>query len=398
MSEVPSPFHSPSRIAGAKPRVAITGAGIIGLGVGWRLARAGAVVDIFERGEAGRGASWAAAGMLSAALEAEPGEERLFILNRKSQALWPGFAEELERASGLDVGYRREGTLLVALTRDATRELAFTLDFARGLGARLEWLDGRDALGREPHLHPATLGAVFSPDDHQVDNRCVVRALKTAYLAAGGQLHENAPVDAVEISGGRARGLRVGGHVHEADAVLLAAGAWSRGIKGLPASLSIPVRPVKGQMLALRMDPRMPLLNHVLWAPKAYLVPRRDGRLIVGATVEERGFDGSLTAGGMLALLEAAWRALPAIEELPIEEMWAGFRPGSRDDAPLLGPTEVDGLVLATGHHRNGILLAPITIGTMSRFILTGELDPAIVDFGLGRFAAARPAERRGAS
>jgi glycine oxidase len=147
------------------------------------------------------------------------------------------------------------------------------------------------------------------------------------------------------------------------------------------------VRPIKGQMLAVRMDPAAPLLRHVVWAPNAYLVPRRDGRLIVGATVEERGFDDKLTAGGVMALLDGAWRALPAIEELPIDEMWVGFRPGSRDDAPILGTCEVDGLVLATGHYRNGILLTPITADAVSALVLTGRTPEAICAFGIGRFA-----------
>jgi glycine oxidase len=170
--------------------------------------------------------------------------------------------------------------------------------------------------------------------------------------------------------------------------VVLAAGAWSRSIAGLVPELRPPVRPIKGQMLALRMDPAAPLLTHVVWAPGAYLVPRRDGRLLVGATVEEKGYDMSLTAGGMLTLLEAAWRAVPAVEELPIEEMWVGHRPGSRDDAPILGPGPLDGLVYATGHHRNGILLTPVTADAIARFVLDGVGEPSIRPFGIERFAA----------
>ncbi|HZT51315.1 MAG TPA: FAD-dependent oxidoreductase, partial [Stellaceae bacterium] len=182
--------------------------------------------------------------------------------------------------------------------------------------------------------------------------------------------------------------VRAGGGRHAADVVVVAAGAWSGQIAGLP--LKLPVRPVKGQMLALRMDAAAPLLRHVIWAPKAYLVPRGDGRLIVGATTEERGFDERLTAGGVLALLEGAWRALPGIEELPIDEMWVGFRPGSRDDAPMLGPCGAEGLVVATGHHRNGILLTPVTAEVVARFVLEGVLDPVARPFSSDRFAAAR--------
>jgi glycine oxidase len=177
-----------------------------------------------------------------------------------------------------------------------------------------------------------------------------------------------------------------------ADAFVLAAGAWSRTIAGLPAEARVPVRPVKGQMICLQMDAARPLLNHVVWAPGIYLVPRRDGRLLAGATVEEKGFDQSLTAGGVLALLEAAWRAVPGIEELPIAEMWVGHRPGSRDDAPIIGLSPVEGLIYATGHHRNGVLLAPLTADAVTRCVLDREIDPVVRPFGLDRFTAAKAA------
>ena len=359
---------------------------MIGLAIGWRLAEAGCEVDIFERDEAGRGASWAAAGMLAAGVECEPGEIDLLALNRRSQELWPHFAAELERASGQSVGLRQEGTLVVALTRDDAAQLRFAHDFQRKQGIETEFLSGAAARQLEPHLHPNLVAALFSSADHQVDNRLLVRALIAAFRHAGGRLHEHAPVAAIDRVGGRAAGVCVGDARHEADIVVLAAGAWSGQVAGLPRA--IPVRPVKGQMLALGMDKAAPLLRHVVWAPKAYLVPRHDGRLVVGATTEERGFDARLTAGGILALLEGAWRVVPGIEELPIDEMWVGFRPGSRDDAPMLGPGGTDGLVLATGHHRNGILLTPVTSEAMARYILTGALDPVVRPFALDRFAA----------
>ncbi len=341
---------------------------------------------MFDAGTAGRGATWAAAGMLAAGIEAEPGEAALTTLNRRSQALWPDFAAELGEASGVDVALRREGTLSVALTRDDAAQLRFHFDFQRSLGIPLEWLSGGEARRREPFLHPHAPAAVFSRDDHQVDNRKLAEALPIALRRAGGRLHENTQVSGLDLAEGRVVGLRCGDTIHRADVVVLAAGAWSPLLEGLPAAARPPVRPIKGQMLALGMDPAAPLLRHVVWSPRVYLVPRHDGRLIVGATTEERGFDARLTAGGMLALLEGAWRVLPGIEELPILESWAGFRPGSRDDAPVLGPSGVDGLVLATGHHRNGILLTPVTADAVSRTILTGETDPAIGDFGLARF------------
>jgi glycine oxidase len=384
---VPSRRHSHS--SGAPLRVAIVGGGVIGLATGWRLAAAGAAVEIYERGRAGRGASWAAAGMLAAAAEAEPSEERLLPLTLESQRRWPGFASELEAASGMRVGYRGEGTLVVALTRDDAERLRFSYEFQRGLGLDLAWLGPSEVLEREPFLNPRLAAGCFSPSDHQVDNRRVVAALVEAFRRAGGKLFEEAPVERVAIEGGRAGGVVVGGTLRPADRVVLAAGAWS-GTDGLvPAETRPPVRPIKGQMMAVRMDPAAPLLRHVVWTPRVYLVPRDDGRLIVGGTVEERGFDETITAGGLFSLLEGAWRALPAVEELAVDETWVGFRPGSPDDAPILGATPVEGLVVATGHHRNGILLTPVTADAIVQCVLTDRVLDSIRPFGIERFETA---------
>ena len=370
----------------SQPNVAIIGAGAIGLAIAWRLADAGCPVNLFERGAAGRGASWAAAGMLAAGVETEPGEETLLGLTRLSQKRWPDFARALEAASAIDIGYRDEGTLVVALTRDDAEQLHSQAAFQRGCGIALDWLDGDAARRREPHLSPRAVGALYSPLDHQVDNRRLVTALLAAIRTIGVALHEHCEA-AIDIAGGRAIGVQAGDRRVAADIVIVCAGAWSRTVPGLPPAARPPVRPIKGQMLALRMDPAAPLIRHVVWMPKGYLVPRRDGRLLVGATVEERGFDDAITAGGVYGLLDAAWRTVPAIEELPIDEIWTGFRPGSRDDAPILGPSPIDGLVFATGHHRNGILLTPITAETISDYVVTGRVPEAIWRFGPARFA-----------
>jgi glycine oxidase len=367
---------------------------VVGLGIAWRLSPR-AAVTVFDRGKAGAGSSHAAAGMLAACCEAEPGEEALVALGRESQARWPGFAEELIRVSGVDVELRREGTLVLALTADDQAELVHRLEFQRQkLDLPLHWLSASETRAKEPHLAGKIAGAVSSPQDHQVDNRKLTQALRIAAEAAGVEIREHCPVNEIAVQAGRATGVILeDGTRMAADVVVLAAGAWSRRIGGLPPERRPPVRPVKGQMLALRMDATAPLPQHVLWAPGAYLVPRRDGRLIVGATVEEKGFDETVTAGGVMALLDAAWRSIPAIEELPIEEIWVGHRPGSRDDAPVLGPGPLEGLFYATGHHRNGILLAPVTADAMARLILDGVVDPAIKPFGLERFLPARAAE-----
>jgi len=381
------------RPIGKTPHVVIIGAGVIGLGIAWRLAGR-ATVTVFDRGKAGAGASHAAAGMLAACCEAEPGEEALVALGRESQARWPAFAEELARVSGIDVELRREGTLVLALTADDQATIAHHLEFQRQLSLPLEWLSAAATRAREPRLAGKIAGALFSPQDHQVDNRKLALALRIAAERAGVEIREHQPVKEILVQGGQARGVVLDdGTSIGADIVVLAAGAWSRSIGGLPPDRRPPVRPIKGQMLALRMDPAAPLLSHVLWAPGGYLVPRRDGRLIVGATVEEKGFDETITTGGVLALLEAAWRAVPAVEELPIEEMCVGHRPGSRDDAPILGRGPLEGLFYATGHHRNGILLAPVTADAMARLILDDMVEPAIKPFGLERFLPAHAAE-----
>ena len=372
-----------------RPKTVVIGAGVVGLGIAWRLAQAGCVVTVFDRGEAGHGASWAAAGMLAAAVETEPGEEPLLPLALESQRLWPDFARELEAASGISVNYRDEGTLVVALNRDDAVQLRHSYEFQKGLGLDLHWLNAAEVRQREPHLKPGIAAAVWSPNDHQVENRDLGRALAVAARKAGVELVEHCAVREAILAGGRVAGVVTERGREPADVVVLAAGAWSREIGGIPPAYLPPVRPIKGQMLALQMDPAAPLLRHVVWLPRAYLTPRNDGRLIIGATVEERGFDASLTAGGMLALLEGAWRAVPTIEELPIAETWVGFRPGSRDDAPMLGPSGIDGLVVATGHHRNGILLSPVTAAVVSTFVLTGRLPETARPFSPERFAAA---------
>jgi glycine oxidase len=372
----------------------VLGAGVVGLGIAWRLAQSGVEVTVFDKGRAGAGASHAAAGMLAACVEAEPGEEALVALGRTSQAQWPDFAAELERVTGISVDLRRDGILMIALTADDQARLHHHLEFQRSLDLPLEWIGAAELRRREPHLGSTLAGAVYSPQDHQVDNRKLVTALRAAAEGAGATIREHQSVRAIVIAGDRACGVALAdGTEVAADAVVLAAGAWSRTIEGLAPALRPPVRPLKGQAIALQMDPAAPLIRHVCWAPGVYMVPRNDGRLILGATVEEKGFDPNLTAGGVLALLEAAWRAVPAVEELPIAEMWVGHRPGSRDDAPILGPSAVPGLTYATGHHRNGILLAPVTTNFIARAVVDGVVAPAIAAFGVDRFMPAQAAE-----
>ena len=364
-------------------KIAIVGAGINGLGIGWALAECGVSVDIFERGKAGRATSWAAAGMLAAASEAEPLEDAVMALHLHSQSLWPSFAARLEQASGQGIDYRNEGTLIIASERDEVDRLRFRYDYARSVGLDVEWLSGSAVREKEPGLGPSTRAAISIPQDHQVDNRKIVQALHRAALTAGATLHEDSDA-ALDYSSGRVVGVIAGKDRIPADLVILANGPWAGAIN-LPPLVLPPVRPIKGQAFALQAQPDY--LRHVLWARGVYIVPRLDGRLIVGATVEEKGFDENLTAGGMLSLLHSAWHALPDIQELPLLESWVGFRPGSPDDAPIFGESGVPGLVYACGHNRNGFLLLPATIDATVSCVLRDKLPDFAKNFTMERFA-----------
>jgi len=371
--------------------IVIVGGGIIGLSVGWYLACRGERTVVYDRAEAGRAATWASAGMLAPNLEAEPGEEKLLPLLLESRRMWEDFARTLEETSSITVNYRREGTLLIALTWDDVERLRFQLGFQKSLGLDVELIDGEKVLEMEPNINRNVMAALYSRSDHQVDNRRVVQALKVAYLRSGGVLKEWVTVNRIVIEGGEVSGVFTENGFERAEYVVLAAGAWVRELDGIPEMLRPPVRPVKGQMISLKTNPGNILVRHVIWGPMrnwgpVYIVPRLDGRLILGTTVEEMGFDTSVTAGGLMNILRGCWEILPSIVDLPVDEVWAGLRPGSRDDAPILGPTPVKGLIMATGHYRNGILLAPITAEAITRYILSGELPEIAKPFTIERF------------
>ena len=372
-------------------RIIIVGGGAIGLSIGWQLAKAGRDVTVFDRDRAGQAASWASAGMLTPLAEVRFQEEGLLRFALKSLELYPEFVGELESDAGHTVGYRPDGVLLVGVTRDDVEHLRFRHDYQRELGLPVEWLSGAGAREREAHLSTQISAAVWCPGDHHVDNRLLVQALKTGFEKAGGHLVEETPVARVEIEGERVRGVEAGGEMHEAATVVLAAGAWSRLVPGLPDVCKPPVRPVRGQIMRLEMTKDV-TLGTIVWYSRiassavAYMVPRDDGSLILGATSEEMGFDTRLTAGGMFELTRAAWEAVPGVYDLPIIETTAGLRPGSRDDAPILGETPVKGLIMATGHYRKGILLVPITAYNVCELILTGKTPEVIRPFGMDRF------------
>ena len=346
--------------------LAVVGGGIIGLSIAWAARLGGMSVVVLERGRTGEGASHVAAGMLAPVAEAEYGEaaRRLLELGLRSASLWPAFAARLMEASAIDPGLRATGTLLVARDDDEARELERQLELRRSLGLQVERLRGSEAREREPGLAPAVRLALDVPGDHSVDPRRVLTALRSAADGAGVSVREQAEVAGVllDADGVRASGLALaGGGSVEAETVVLAAGAWCERIGGLPAGERVPVRPVKGQIMRMR-DPRGPgLLGRVLRFQGGYVVPRGDGRYVLGATVEESGIELGATAGGVYELLRAARELLPGVLELELEELSAGLRPGTPDNAPVIGRGTVDGLIWACGHHRNGILLAPVT-------------------------------------
>lgn len=367
--------------------VAVVGAGVIGLSIAWRLALRGLSVAVFERAAAGGGASLAATGMLAAAAEHEPGCHDLLALALESQRQWPQFRAALEAQSGRDIDFREGGTVVVALGRDEVERLRFRHDLHKRCGLSTRWLGGPEVRAMEPRLRPSVAAGLYCADDHQVDPRLVMAALRTAYTAAGGSLFEHCAVTGVDLQGGRIVGLVTAAGSCRAPTVVLAAGAWTGDV--LPPGLTAPVRPLKGQALAVRTTGDTGTLAHIVWTEQIHMAPKSDGRLIVGATVEERGFDDAITAGGLFALLEGARRAFPAIEEMAIEAVWTGLRPSSSDDAPILGATSIPGLALATGHHRNGYLLAPATAFALEALIADGALPAVAQPFGLDRFGSA---------
>jgi glycine oxidase len=371
------------------PDTVIVGGGLVGLAVAWRSALLGLRVTVVDP-EPGQGASWAAAGMLAPAAEYRAGEEALTRLGLASAAAYPGFVAELEAETGMDCGYRPCGTLTIGFDADDMRALDDAARYQQGLGLRVERLTGRECRELEPMLAPGIRGGIHAPGDHQVDNRRLVRALIAAVEARATLLRRRAA--AVTVSGGRVHGVRLeDGERIPAAGVVVAAGCWTAQPGLLPELARPPVRPVKGQILRLRAPADSPLCRGtVCWIVQGehgYLVPRRDGELVLGATMEERGFDTEVTAGAVHDLLRDARRVIPGISEAGLEECRAGLRPGTPDNAPVLGRGGLDGLLLATGHHRNGVLLTPVTAQAIARLAATGEVDPLIADFTAERFA-----------
>lgn len=353
-------------------KVVIIGAGVAGLGIGYRLAKAGAEVTILERAQVGNGATTASAGMIAAAAELGHANTPEAAFAARAYELWPAFAADLEAQTGIDIGYRKSGSLLVRMKGEPD-------DGRSSLSDKLQVLDAAEARAREPGLSEDIAGAVFAPEEAQVDSQALCRALAIGFVRAGGTVLENEAVIRFEFSGGRILGVSTPFATYSADVYILAAGAWTSRIFGLPPEIVPPVTPVKGEIVVLSPPPGAGALRHVIWGNGIYLTPRR-GRLLVGATMERAGFDTALTRQALSWLHQRATGLMPALKEWRLAEHWAGLRPGSPDGMPILGATALEGLFVASGQYRNGILFAPAVSEVLSRLVLERTAVDAAFD------------------
>ena len=382
----------------------VIGGGVIGLSVAWRAAQRGLTVTVADP-DPGKGASYAAAGMITPVSEAAYAERELYRLGVAAQQQYAAFTAELTRATGLPTGYRQSGTLQVAFDSDDLAVLGEYRDLQESFGVTVQPLTGRECRAAEPLLGPSVRGGLLAPDDASVDPRLLTSALLMAATGAGVRLIRSAAVEVTSTAGQADGAVLADGTGLRADWVVLAAGWRSGALAGLPQEAMPPVRPVKGQILRLRPGPGGPpggppgLLNRtvrgIVQGSSVYLVPRDSGELVVGATQEEMGSDTRVTAGGVWELLRDARAIVPGITELELAEAVAGLRPGTPDNAPILGPAGLPGLVLATGHFRAGVLLAPVTADLISGYLANGELDERAAPFGPGRFSSVRQEARR---
>jgi glycine oxidase len=366
--------------------VIIVGAGVIGCSIAWRLAQQGLSVTVFERGRVGGEASRAAAGMLSPQGESQtPGP--FFDLCLRSRSMYRDFAEELNDASGIDVEYKDEGTLFVVLEGEDDAEQTSWAKWQLEAGLPLEHVSAEELRRIEPAVTESAARAIFLPEQHQVENRRLMDALEVAMKRAGVELIEDAEVTAIAIEHARVTGVVSGGRSIAAGAVVVAAGTWSSQLLE-PIGMNVKVIPVRGQMIAVKGG--MSKIIRVLHSSGVYVVPRRDGRILIGATVENAGFQKAVTVRAIERLLSAAVRLVPSLADLEIIETWSGLRPDTVDHLPIIGPSGLENLFLATGHFRNGILLAPITAELMAKSILYGSFPNEIQPFRVERFRTAQ--------
>jgi len=352
----------------------VAGGGVIGASIALELAETGMKVGVYDAREPGREASWASAGMISPA--PENAEMIPFVpMSLASVALYPEFIRTVEELTGMDVGYRQEGALDVILDGDVEEELSTIIALQHGVGLRAEALSAEQARAMEPALSEEIEAAIFRPDEASLDNRAFMDAVLKAAQRKSVEIFAGNGAKAIWKEGGRCKGLVLENGRAEAKWTVIAAGCFSARIEGVAPYA--PVFPAKGQMIALRCESME--LQRILWLEHTYLVPRNDGRIIAGSTIERTGFEHEVTAGGMKKILSEAIKLAPGLEKARMEETWAGLRPDSPDHLPIIGPTDVEGLLIATGHFRSGILLAPVTARLIREWVSTNEVS---VDWG----------------
>jgi glycine oxidase len=363
----------------------IAGGGLIGGAIALELALAGVRVAVFEQGEPGREASWAGAGILSPAPE-NPATIPLVPLGKASMALYPEFVARVEEISGQDVGFRAKGTLEALFSRDSARELSTHVALYHGWGLRAEAISAEDARELEPAVSPEVEAAVLRPDEASVDNRALTQAVLEAARKSGAEIFARREVRGIWRERHHCAGLLLENEKISAKWTIIAAGSFSASIAGVDTYA--PVRPAKGQMVSLRAE-RLKI-ERVLWSDKIYLVPRNDGRILAGATVEYIGFDKKVTAGALEKILSGAIELAPDLAHARVEETWAGLRPDSPDHLPILGPADIRGLLIATGHFRSGILLTPITARLIREWVTEQRVSIDWERFSPLRFVEAR--------
>ena len=366
--------------------VIVVGGGVIGCTIAWKLAQQGLNVTVLERGRIGCEASRAAAGMLSPQGESQtPGP--FFDLCLQSRSMYRKFAEELTDASGLDIEYKDEGTLFVVVRGENEEEKTKWTSWQVEAGLSLQRIAAEDLHKIEPALTDSTTTGIFLSEEHQVENRLLMDALQITLKRAGVTVIEGAEVSALTIVGRKITGVASGAGHFNAGAVVLAAGAWSSRLLE-PLDMNVKLIPARGQMIAVKAE-KCPI-TRVLHSSRVYLVPRCDGRILIGATVEYGGFRKAVTVRAINELLAAAIGLVPSIREFEIVETWSGLRPDTTDHLPIIGPSSIDNLFLATGHFRNGILLAPITGELIAELVTSGAVPDQLKAFGVERFLANR--------
>ncbi len=367
------------------PDAIVVGAGLIGLATAWELSGLGLGVTVIERERPGCGATAVAAGMLAPIGELDFGEPELLAMNLRSRELYPDFIASVESETGMDTGYRHTGALHVALDRDEAGELRRIMELQQSHGLESKWLGPMAARDLEPGVSPSLAGAILVEEDAVVDPRAMVAALKRG-LAERGVRILTSDVTSLELGpAGSVSGVRTGSEGFTSPLVIAAPGAEAGVAQWLPEEVRPPVRPVKGQVVELKGETNPPACERILGSERVYIAPRPDGRLILGATVEEMGFDRRVTGGGVHELLREAYRLLPDVAEMEFLGAVAGLRPGTPDNLPVIGRTSINGLILATGHYRNGILLAPVTARSVASLV-QGEQAEVIAPASPARF------------